>query len=266
MSFYDQTMRKLMDKGELSPTDTVLVVCGGTFDVDSLKAAGIEKAVISNLDTQYAGYCEPYEWAYLDAEALDLPDGSYDWVFEHAGLHHCGSPHLALLEMYRVARKGVLAVEARDSFVMRTAIRYGFTPDYELEAVALNPERLGGLRHTGTPNFIYRWREGEVRKTIESAHPDRVNDIEFFYGIALPLGRMSMVSPVRKAAAKIAAFAAKAAFAVLPRQGNQFAFAVYKRATLKPWIKTTEEGNVLDPDYNLSFDPAKYKPASRDER
>ncbi len=54
----------------------------------------------------------------------------------HAGLHHCGSPHRALLEMYRVARKAAVVFEARDSLMMRSAVALGFTNDFELEAVS----------------------------------------------------------------------------------------------------------------------------------
>jgi ubiquinone/menaquinone biosynthesis C-methylase UbiE len=60
-----------------------------------------------------------------DAERLTYGDGSFDVVIAHAGLHHCHSPHRALLEMYRVARKAAIAFESRDSRLIRTAVRLG---------------------------------------------------------------------------------------------------------------------------------------------
>jgi hypothetical protein len=67
-------------------------------------------------------------------------------------------------------------------------------------------------------------------------------------------------------AAKAAGLAAKAVFTVIPGQGNQFAFAIHKRDELKPWIAATARGNVLDPNYKLSFDPAKYQKEDWDKR
>ena len=53
---------------------------------------------ISNVDESGDVYA-PYAWSRQDAEALDLPDGSFDLAAVSAGLHHCASPHRALLEM-----------------------------------------------------------------------------------------------------------------------------------------------------------------------
>jgi ubiquinone/menaquinone biosynthesis C-methylase UbiE len=44
-----------------------------------------------------------------DAENLSYDDRAFDLVVVHAGLHPCYSPHRALLEMYRVARRCVVA-------------------------------------------------------------------------------------------------------------------------------------------------------------
>jgi ubiquinone/menaquinone biosynthesis C-methylase UbiE len=51
----------------------------------------------------------PFSWSFQDAEQLSFEDEAFDYVFVHAGLHHCASPHRALLEMYRVARRGIMA-------------------------------------------------------------------------------------------------------------------------------------------------------------
>ena len=259
MSFYEQTIRRLIDEGVMSVDDSVLVVCGGGFDASVLQASGIRKAVITNLDERYDGYCAPFDWNYADAEALKIDDSSYDWVLEHAGLHHCASPHFALLEMLRVARKGVLAVESRDSAVMRAAVQFGFTSEYEIESVLLDPNGTGGQRNTGIPNFVYRWTENEVRKAVESAYPDRVNRIRFFYGLNLPMERLSMSSSAKRAAARLLGIAARAVFQLLPKQGNQFAFAVIKSNKSKPWITCDQDGVRVDPDYKVTFDPSKYK-------
>jgi hypothetical protein len=86
-------------------------------------------------------------------------------------LHHCASPHRALLEMYRVARKAAAVFEARDSLMMRSAIALGFTGDFELEAVSGEGYESGGLNNGPIPNSNFRWTEREVVETIRAADP-----------------------------------------------------------------------------------------------
>jgi SAM-dependent methyltransferase len=254
MDFYTSTLSQLRN-GPLSQDDTVLVVCGGARDAQKLREIGIRHGVISNLDTEVS--YAPYDWSHQDAEALTFADRQFDWAVVHAGLHHCASPHRALLEMCRVTRKGVLVIEARDSLLVRLAVRMGLTVDHELEAVALSGWNAGGVRNSGVPNYIYRWTEREVMKTIESAYPQRANDIRFFYGMRLPLQRLKMSGPVKRAAGHVLGALAKAFQAIAPRQCNCFGFVVLHTPKLKPWMAV--DGTCLDTHYPLPFNPAKYR-------
>jgi SAM-dependent methyltransferase len=157
-----------------------------------------------------------------DAEHLTYEDKSFDIVVVHAGLHHCYSPHRALLEMYRVARKCVVAFESRDNLLIRTAVRLGLTVDYEVDSVA---NGKGGVAETGIPNFIYRWTEREVIKTIASFDPERPPQAKFFYDLRLPLQRLSGRS---RAIVALIEPASKIIARVLPKQCNEFAFAIFK--------------------------------------
>jgi SAM-dependent methyltransferase len=123
-------------------------------------------------------------------ENLTYDDGSFDIVIVHAGLHHCQSPHRALLEMYRVARKCAVAFESRDSLLMRAAVSLGLTESYEVSAISLDGKN-GGVADTGTPNFIYRWTERDVRNTIASYDPARIPQIKFFYDLRIPIQRFT---------------------------------------------------------------------------
>src|SRR5918997_5026895 len=114
--FYHQTVVRLQADGWLRPEDDLLVVAGGKADREVLLAAGVPTATISNLDQrltddEYA----PFAWSFQDAENLDFPDESFDVCLVHQGLHHCRSPHRALLEMYRVARRGILVFEPQET-------------------------------------------------------------------------------------------------------------------------------------------------------
>jgi SAM-dependent methyltransferase len=178
-SFYAEILRK----SGIPRDQSILVACGGELDRDTLVDAGFTAVTISNLDERLRGdEFSPFAWSFQDAEALSFGDGSFDYCIVHAGLHHCASPHRALLEMYRVARTGVIAFEARDSLLMRTAVRAGRVPLYEAAAVRSHDFRYGGVRNTCVPNYIYRWTETEVEKTIASYAPHAPHRIHYYYG------------------------------------------------------------------------------------
>ena len=186
----------------------------------------------------------PCAWSFQDAENLSFADGSFDYAVVHAGLHHCASPQRALVEMYRVARKGVLCFEARDNALIRVAKRLGMVPDYELGAVQAHEFRWGGVRNTCIPNYVYRWTENEVRKTIASYAPYAPHEIQFFYGLQVPLGRVPLAR--RKGfhwLEKAAEGTAKAVSTALPKQCNLFAFFIAKpkEDVLFPWLKSRTE-------------------------
>jgi ubiquinone/menaquinone biosynthesis C-methylase UbiE len=249
--FYEEVIRK----AGVAQEQSILVVCGGTFDIQTLRDMGFRNVTISNLDERYDEQARPFAWTRQDAEAMTFPDASFDWVLVHAGLHHCASPHRALIEMCRVSRKGTLVIEARDSAVMRLAILCRFTTDYEIEAVSTNDWVRGGLRNGPTPNFVYRWTEREVRKTIESAFPHRLNELQFFYGMRNP-AMVSMSGPIRRAlAVPLWAFARAFQF-LFPRQCNSFGFVIRPNG-LKPWM--TVDGTALRRDYRRWFDPTRVR-------
>lgn len=239
MSFYVATLKRLIKAGKLDPALPTLVVAGGPYDRECMLAAGFENVTISNLDVRMkGGEFAPYAWSFQDAENLDFPDGGFDQVIEHAGLHHCHSPHGALLEMYRVARRSVLVFENRDSFLMRVAARFGLTQYYEIEAVADNDCEFGGVRNSAVPNYVYRWTEREVSKTIASNAPQGPVKISFFYQLRLPTERLAMYrSPIRRLAATVLTVPAALLFKLFPKQANEFAFFIEKDAADQwPWI------------------------------
>lgn len=180
--FYCDVLSKLIASGRISTSDKVLVVCGGPLDESVMRTVGFQEFTVTNVDDAAAGH-------HQDAESLTYPDSSFDVVIVHAGLHHCHSPHRALLEMYRVAKKCAVAFEARDSLMMRLAVRLGLTMDYEVNAI--QPDGTGGVANSDVPNFVYRWTERGVRTTIASYDPARVPEIEFFHDLRLPIQRLA---------------------------------------------------------------------------
>ncbi|HZW07100.1 MAG TPA: methyltransferase domain-containing protein [Phycisphaerales bacterium] len=250
-SIAENCLRKLMAEGHLSVNDTVLTVCAAGFEYQLFQKLGFKNVVITNLDvrTPPEAYA-PYRWEKQDAMQLSAANESFDWCFVHAGLHHCDSPHRALLELYRVARKGVIAMEARDSLAMRTAVKLGLTGEYELEAVVRNDMKHGGLNNTAVPNYVYRWTEREFIKAINSYNPTGKHTFRFYHGLRLPFLFAGMYKNPLK---KWALYAIKPFFTagalVFKKQMNHFAMVVIKPRQTWPWIRQREDGLGLSPEY-----------------
>jgi SAM-dependent methyltransferase len=244
--FYRRTLDALLDAGVLDRSMSVLVVAGGGADREAFLGAGFANVTISNVDESGDVYA-PYSWSRQDAEALELPDGSFDLVAVSAGLHHCASPHRALVEMVRVARRAVLAIESRDSLLMRIAVRAGAAGEYELEAVVAHDFRAGGVRNSAIPNYVYRWNEREIEKTVAAFEPWARHRFRFFREFELP---ESLLEMRRNRLAATAVRAAKPLVAAItrafPSQGNLFAFVVEKTGELQPWVERVD--GELRPD------------------
>jgi SAM-dependent methyltransferase len=251
--FYEETLRKLLATQRISSDASVLVVCGSTFDKEVFKKLGFKNVTISNVKPFSEREFLPFDWSYQDAEELTFGDSSFDLVVVHAGLHHCRSPHRALLEMYRAARRVVLVLESRDSFLMRAGVRLRFTADYEIDSPF--HDGRGGVRDSEIPNFVYRWSEQEVRKTIQSFAPEYRDGFEFFYKLELPYhglrstGRTTRVKVMTMLSPLVWVFTK-----VLQRQGNRFAFAVYKTGQLQPWLKHENGRIALNEGFKHGFD------------
>ena len=246
--FYSETLRRLLKDGWLGLDSSVLVVCGGRYDHDVFHELGFRRVTISNLDSRLDSRMDgsefaPYPWRLQDVESLGFEDGAFDFVVVHQGLHHCHSPHRGLLEMYRVARVGVLAFEPRDTRLVRLGVRLGFGQEYEIAAVAGNGLRFGGVGNSATPNFIYRWTEREIEKTIRTFWPAGRAGFRYFSALRVPKERMRSMKNRLVARSLGALLPIVRLFAkVFPGQSNCFAFAITKAGELHPWM--ADEGTV----------------------
>jgi SAM-dependent methyltransferase len=244
--FYSGALRRLLKDGWLELDSSVLVVCGGRYDRDTFYALGFRNVTLSNLDSRMTGdEFAPYPWSLQDAENLRFEDGAFDFVVVHQGLHHCHSPHRGLLEMYRVARRGVLAFEPRDTRLVRLGVKLGFGQEYEIAAVTENKLQAGGVGNSATPNFIYRWTEREIEKTIRTFYPAGRADVRYFSALRVPKERMRSMKNRLVAGSLGALLPVVRVFAALfPKQSNCFAFAITKVGELHPWMADEKTVNA----------------------
>lgn len=234
----------------------VLVVGGGQDDLEILSACGFKQIVLSNL----AG-----KGMILDAEHIDLPDNSYPAVFAHAVLHHCRSPQKALGEIVRVSEKHVFFVEPNDCGALRMLVRLGLSFPYEIGGV-VNNGYTGGLRNGPIPNYIYRWTEREVIKSVLTYHPERQFEVrsqpywDFYVNEEELLARKEtkLASLASKVGARnfiVLLRLAQMLLSLLPllrSQGNKFFCAISKQ-DLQPWIEVREAQYCVKRELGIHF-------------
>lgn len=95
------------------PGSTWLTIGDGYFGADAnfLITHGVEAtaSAISGTvlrDAHHRGWIR--DWSVQDAQALDYPDDSFDFVLCMEALQHCADPQAGIREAMRVARRGVL--------------------------------------------------------------------------------------------------------------------------------------------------------------
>lgn len=252
--FVATVLNKLLKAQLLDKKSKILVVCGGASEKALFKKLHFSNVVISNLDERMTpDQFAPFHWSYQDAHALTFDTSSFDWVFVSDGLHHCSLPHKALSEMYRVAIKGIIVFESRDSFIMRLANKIGLSPEYELEAVIDHGFKYGGLNNTHVPNYIYRWTERDFQKTLKSFDPTGRIDFRFHYGLSLPYGAAGFKKTnLKYTIIKIASPLLKAFTLFFKKQCNLFSMIALKPSIpeeLWPWLSVDNEKIVFNKSY-----------------
>ncbi|WP_433803012.1 methyltransferase domain-containing protein [Actinomycetospora sp. CA-084318] len=235
---YAAILSDLLERGVLAATDSVLVQFAGEFDEKITAELGLVNCTFSNLAPDSPS-SRLADGQHADAHRMPYDDGSFDHVFGHAGLHHCSRPHQALHEMYRIARRTVVAVENQDSPLMRAACALGLAGVYEHAAVADGGGTTGGVDGTGVPNHVYRWTRREVRKTVATFDPGHAVPIEFHARWLIGSDR-ALTASVRAAIGgreRVIGLLNGGLNTLARRQGNIFGFTIRKdRAAPHPWI------------------------------
>lgn len=247
--FYREVIGRLL-RAQIMRTDMeLLVLCGGEADREVMRECGFTNVVISNVSHCH-GDSGSYPSCQQDAEQLTYGDGSFDFSIVHNGLHHCQSPHRALIEMYRVARRGLVVFEPYDSLMTRLGVRLHVGQEYEHAAVHFNHGHHGGVGDSAVPNFIYRWTEREIIKTINCYAPYARHDFRFIHANRIPWGQLRARRDRRAHnMVRLAQPALKLIETCFPKQSNHFAALVLKPDLprgLHPWLH--QDGEAIKPN------------------
>jgi len=261
-----RVLRSVLAKTNVDANDSVLVIGGGNIDIVLLDTVGLTNYKLSNLtNTALARTDRKDDGSLLNVEALNLADDSFDVVFAHDVLHHCYTPHKAVREMMRVAKRCVIFFDPNDSAFMRALVRLNFSFQYETGVVACLDYSGGGVMGSAIPNYTYRWTPRELEKTANCAMPARIiKSIGYPYwdflvneeGLKLRretrigaitniIGATNFLRGLRMAQSLLNLWAPVRA------QGNKFCGAIVK-GPLQPWM--TPDGKALSRDWKFKID------------
>jgi SAM-dependent methyltransferase len=171
--FYEKTLNKYINKKA-----SILIIGASEREHELYKSLQYENFLLSNFKPD--SIKPSYKIIHVDATKMDFKDSSFDYVITHACIHHMRKPHLAILEMYRVSKIGALIIEGNDSLLMRISAKLKMSEDFEVSSLD-KANKLGGVEESGIPNYIYRWNEREIFKTLSSYEPEIEHKIYFNY-------------------------------------------------------------------------------------
>ena len=180
-NFYKNNFLKNINK-----IDSFLLISGSVHEIQILRDLGYKNFSITYHNEEEIKNLQKFGFEInknlfqADVRNLGFKNQTFEYIVTNATLHHVDLPHKAITEMYRVAKKGVLIIESNDSLMMKIACKFKFAEEFEVSSINLK-NNSGGLLDTAVPNYVYRWTEREVIKTLKSYDPSNITYIKFGY-------------------------------------------------------------------------------------
>jgi ubiquinone/menaquinone biosynthesis C-methylase UbiE len=119
--------------------------------------------ISSNLlkEAKDIGYISKYKQE--NAESLSFKDDEFDYVYCKQAYHHFSRPMLALYEMLRVARKGVVLIEPKDMFINERLSEVFFRSLKNIIKILLRRKEFRNFfEYQG--NYVYSISRREIEK------------------------------------------------------------------------------------------------------
>lgn len=149
---------------EVMPEATWMTIGDGRYGSDAgyLAQKGVDVIATSltdeNLRIAYDnGYIKKY--MAMNAEKITLPEDSVDFVLCKESYHHCPRPPIALYEMLRVTKIGVVLIEPLDNMKL-----FDFAKN--MLKKLLRGDNENDLQFESSGNFLYRLNVRELEKLM----------------------------------------------------------------------------------------------------
>ena len=223
--FYQNQILKFLNKSK-----SILVLGASSYEAILFHKLQFKIVTLSNIDLAQLKGAEKYKFKKIKIDFRNLfkiKNNSYDYVVVHASIHHTSRPHNILLEMYRIAKHGILIIESNDSFVMRLSVKLNFSEDFEKSALNENTY-VGGVDGSNIPNYVYRWTEREIKKLFYSYQPDKKINIIFNYQNNIFNENLSKNS-IKKIIITFSYLFLKIIFFLFPKQQNLMSIYIDKK-------------------------------------
>jgi ubiquinone/menaquinone biosynthesis C-methylase UbiE len=221
--FYQNQILKFLHKNK-----SILVLGASSEEGRLFQKLQFKKVTLSNINLDQLIGSEKYK---LKKKRIDfrnlfkIKNNSYDYVVVHASIHHTSKPHNILLEMYRIAKHGVLIIESNDSLIMKISVKLNFSEDFEKSALSQN---VGGVDGSNVPNYVYRWTEREVKKLFYSYQPDKKINIIFNYKNNI-FNEILTNNSIKRIILTLSYIFLKIIFFLFPRQQNLMSIFIDKK-------------------------------------
>lgn len=141
----------------LKGANVLNICCGSGMEAEFLslqgaKVVGVDISIgaIKGAKKRAQIYGFDLDLVVADAENLPFISGCFDYSFTHDGLHHLPEPKRGILELSRVANKGIFFTEPASALLTRLACFLGVAKKYEPSG-----------------NRVYRFKERELKSLIE---------------------------------------------------------------------------------------------------
>ena len=171
---------KTQVKKYLQMNSTILIFGGGQMEKEVFNDLKYDLTFL-NIDNHDL-YGVKYKTIIGSMQNSKIENEKYDYVIANASIHHSSQPHACIIEMLRIAKKGILILEGNDSLITKIACSLNISEVFEKSAIEDNK---GGVDNTNIPNYIYRWTEKEIHKLINSFDPKYKYKISFNYNFDL---------------------------------------------------------------------------------
>jgi ubiquinone/menaquinone biosynthesis C-methylase UbiE len=149
-----------------------ITIGDGRFGLDSIKLKKIEPSLdilptdisIESLEfAKNSGLI--FKYGIVNAEAIEFPDNEFDYSFCKESFHHFPRPYIALYEMIRVSKKGIVFIEPNEHYFQPFILDFAYSFKNLLKRLlGMKPHHKDKWNYETAGNYIYSLSKREIEK------------------------------------------------------------------------------------------------------